>query len=224
VTLNRSDQAPPAHAAGAANLPAMRRRGVLARVAALCASVAVVVLAGGCGGASKVSGTQTLATFHTPSGQGINYLQPPMRLATQPLPGSTLNLVGSLYTQTNQSSRPYFQVAVQEGESPSGSVSIPLGEGGRAVTMRVERSCAAGKPYAFAFGWLRSSADRVLATNEHGDTKPFHQVIVPGRLRAGGSLVYRLLDNTATTILTTTSSGRVVAREPYGTGVKARCQ
>ena len=82
--------------------------------------------------------------------------------------------------------------------------------------MRVERSCLAGSPYAIAYGWLRAAADRVLATNERGKSEPFRHVALPGSLRAGGALVYRLLEGTATTILTETPRGHVLSREPYG--------
>jgi hypothetical protein len=225
----RSTRVPSARAASAASLAAMRR-GHLVRAAALCACAAAVSVASGCGASHtrSTAGSRILTTSYTTSDHAVRYLKVPTRLATQPLPGGAIHLLAGLYTQASQPSRPYLEVSVrtQEAgsrESPAGTVSIPFSEVDRPVTMRVERSCLAGAPYVIAFGWLRSSTDRVVATNERGDTESFHRVTMPGELRAGGSLIYRLLESTATTVLTTTPSGHILSREPYGAGVPQHC-
>lgn len=210
------------------------RRADLVRAAALCACAAVAALGEGCG-TSQTHTTGTSAqtaryTYYTSSGHAVHYLQQPARLATQPLPGGAIHLLAGLYTQVGEPTRAYLELSLRSvetggpaGESPAGNVSIPLAEPARKMTMRVERSCLAGAPYSIAFGWLRSAADRVVATNEHGTSNPFHRVTIPSHLRAGGVLVYRLLEGTATTVLTTTPSGHVVRREPYGAGAPQHC-
>ena len=188
----------------------------------LLSCVAVALGAAGCGSTSQKELVHMGASIH------YRYTT---QLARQVLPGGAVEIAATSYVYLGKT---YFGLRTSTEESGS---SKPAPLGGITMTsvaksasleplmLHVERSCLGGHRFALAYGLLDEPQTHVVAADTNtGTAVQFHRVTIPARFyRPGGTLVYRLLEDNATTVITRTADGRVLSREPYEPVDGARC-
>lgn len=184
------------------------------------ATVGIAFTAAGCGS----GGTQPARYT---SGSGVIHYLHSIPLARQVVPGGAVDLFGVLYRfmgKTYLDLQTMTEAAGSSTRSRASDLTIGIIAKGKTqkpklVEISVERSCIAGHRYAFAYGLLHAARDHVVADGANGRVVQFHKVSIPAELDADGILVYHLLDEHPTTILTRDPGGRVLRRESYGSTI-----
>jgi hypothetical protein len=141
------------------------------------------------------------------------------------LPGGRFSLFGE---RGEYDGERYFKLGVRlEEAGPHG----PISAGGGAVSMRpggygalsieVERGCVGGFEYGLVYGLLRDSSDSVSAERNARSLR-LKKRAIPASL-GEGTLVYSLLPPGPVSIVTRTTSGRIVDEEHFSGRRVAPC-